>query len=76
MKKNRKLLLVKWLFLLFGVFLISYGISSSGWRKPTAIIIGLAELLGTLVLWNRQDYPFDPDEPVLGSTKNRHREER
>jgi hypothetical protein len=72
MKKSRTLLLLKWLFLLFGVLFISYGFTSSGWRKPTAIIIGVAELLGALVFWNRMDYPFDPDEPVSGNTKHQH----
>ncbi len=69
MKKSRTLLLVKWLFLLLGLLFISYGVASSGWRRPTAIVIGVAELLGGLVLWNRKDYPFDPDEAVSGTTK-------
>jgi CHASE2 domain-containing sensor protein len=64
MMKSRKLVLLKWLFLLLGVLFVSWGISSSGWRKPTAIIIGAAEIISGIVLWRRENYPFDPDETI------------
>ena len=67
--KNRKLLLVKWLFLLFGVLLVSWGFSSAGWTKPTAIIIGIAEIIAGIVLWRREDYPFDPNHTIPTNRK-------
>ena len=56
--------LLKWLFLLMAVWILSDSLSASGWKRLVGITIGIAGSLSSILTWKRGDVPLSPDDRI------------